>query len=320
MRRPLPELDLKSVRLASLKDRHSKVSLEDFAKPFNAGGKLSEFAESLPKILAAEDLRKAARAISLAAREDRTVMLCLGGHPIKVGLGPLIVDLMERGILSSVSANGSIMVHDSEVALAGATSEDVSAGLGSGDFGVTDETGKLINAAAKRAANSAMGLGRSLGELLLEKGGVGASASVIAAAARLGVPCTIHVAVGTDVYHIHPDRDGADLGQASMDDFHTFCRLVATLEGGVLINLGSAVIMPEVFLKALSLARNLGHAVRKLTTINMDFIRHYRPSVNVVERPVKEGGVGYHFTGHHEIMFTLLMALATQDAAEDLGA
>ncbi|MDR2456014.1 MAG: hypothetical protein LBE49_05400 [Deltaproteobacteria bacterium] len=315
MRKPLPELDLEKVRLTSLGDRHSKVAMDDFAKPLRPNLSLASFAQGLPNLLAAADLKQAASHIAKAVREGRTVMLCMGGHPIKLGLGPLMVDLMERGVLSSVSANGSVMVHDSEVALAGATSEDVSASLGSGSFGVTDETGNLINSAALRAAATGAGLGRSLGELLLQRGGEGLSASVLAAGARLEIPCTIHAAIGTDVFNIHPDRDGADLGKASMDDFHLFCRLVATLEGGVLINLGSAVIMPEVFLKALSLTRNLGYTVRRLTTINMDFIRHYRPSVNVVERPVQDGGAGFHFTGHHEIMFPLLMALVLDELA-----
>jgi hypothetical protein len=250
--------------------------------------------------------------VASAVKGGRTVMLCMGGHPVKVGLGPLLADLLERGVLTSISANGSLMVHDSEVALAGATSEDVAAGLGSGSFGVTGETGRLINAAAKRAAQSRAGLGRSLGELLIESGAPHLSASVLATAARLSAPLTIHVALGTDVYHVHPDCDGAALGQASMDDFHLFCRLAATLEGGVLINLGSAVIMPEVFLKALTLVRNLGHPVKGLTTVNMDFIKQYRPSVNVVERPVQDGGQGFHLIGHHEIMFPLLMSLVLE--------
>ena len=315
MRKPLPELDLSGVRLASLSSRPSKVGIKDFARPLAAGASLKDFAASLPKILGAADLLDAADAVAKAAKDQKTVMLCMGGHPVKVGLGPLIADLMERGVLSSVSANGALMVHDSEVAMAGATSEDVAKGIGAGDFGVTSETGRLINAAARRAAGDRSGLGRALGEMLIEAKAPNLSASVLATAARLGVPLTIHVAMGTDVYHIHPDRDGAAMGQATMDDFHTFCRLVATLEGGVLINLGSAVIMPEVFLKALSLARNLGHRVGGLTTINMDFIKQYRPSVNVVERPVQDGGRGIHLIGHHEIMFPLLMGLVLERRA-----
>jgi hypothetical protein len=311
----LPVLDLSKVRLSALSGRPSKVAMADFAKPLVPGATLSRFAEGLPDILAGADLKNAAQDIAEAVKGGRTVMLCLGGHPIKVGLGPLMVDLMERGILTSVSANGSVMVHDSEVALVGATSEDVAASLGSGDFGVTRETGEIINKAAGRAAASGSGLGRSLGELLTENRAPNLSASVLAVAYRLGVPFTIHVALGTDVYHIHPDCDGADLGRATMDDFHTFCRLVATLEGGVLINLGSAVIMPEVFLKALTLARNLGHEVRNLTTVNMDFVKSYRPSVNVVERPVRDGGQGFDLVGHHEIMFPLLMGLVVDKLA-----
>ena len=315
MRKPLPELDLGGVKLISLNDRPSKVALGDFAKPLAAGATFADFASGLPNILAAGDLRKAAKALAKSVKGERAVMLCMGGHPIKVGLGPLIVDLMERGVISSVSSNGSVMVHDSEVAIIGATSEDVAAGIGSGGFGVTDETGRLINAAALEAAATGAGLGRTLGEMLLKSGARHVSASVLAAGARLDMPCTIHAAIGSDVYNVHPDRDGAALGRATMDDFNTFCRLVATLEGGVLINLGSAVIMPEVFLKALSLVRNLGHQVRDLTTINMDFIKHYRPSVNVVERPVLEGGAGFHLIGHHEIMFPLLMSMVVEELA-----
>jgi deoxyhypusine synthase len=310
-----PELDLGQVRLSSLGERRSKVKAADFAKPLRAGLSLREFANGLPGILAAGELREAAEAIAQAKRAGKTVMLAMGGHPIKVGLGPLLVDLLERGIFDSVSSNGSIMVHDSEVALAGATSEDVGASLGEGEFGVTAETGALINKAARRAAGAGAGLGATLGRLINELSPPHARDSVLAAAARLGIPATVHVALGTDVYHIHPDRDFGLLGQASMADFHMFCRMAATLEEGVFVNLGSAVVMPEVFLKALSLARNLGHAVKRLTTVNLDFVYQYRPRVNVVERPTQGGGRGFCFIGHHEIMFPLLMALVLESLA-----
>jgi hypothetical protein len=313
--RDLPDLDFGAVRLVGLAGRRSKVALADFASPLSPGASLSGFAGGLPNILAAKDLRDAARAIARSVRGGRTVMLAMGGHPVKVGLGPVIAGLLERGVLGSVSSNGSLMVHDSEVALAGATSEDVQAGLGSGDFGVTRETGEMINRAIAAAARDGRGLGRSLGEALLASGAPNLSASVLATAARLGKPATIHVALGGDVYHIHPGCDGASLGAASMDDFRTFCRLAATLDGGVFINLGSAVIMPEVFLKAVTLARNLGFPLDDLTTINLDFMRQYRPSVNVVERPTRQGGRGYSLIGHHEIMFPLLMSLALEELA-----
>jgi hypothetical protein len=258
----------------------------------------------------AADLREAAGRIAAARRSGRPIILGLGGHVVKVGLGPVIIGLMERGFINGLAANGSVMVHDAEAALAGATSEDVDATLGLGRFGVTAQTGALINRAARAAADQGTGLGRALGQALREAAPPHLNLSILAAAARLDLPATIHAAIGTDVFNLHPEADGAALGAASFNDFRLFCRLVADLEGGVFLNLGSAVILPEVFLKALTLVRNLGRQVRDLTTINMDFIRHYRPSVNVVERPTREGGRGFYFLGHHEIMFPLLMALA----------
>ncbi|MDR1678023.1 MAG: hypothetical protein LBS44_06500, partial [Deltaproteobacteria bacterium] len=258
------------------------------------------------------DLKEAAARLAAAAKAGRTIMLAMGGHPIKVGLGPVICDLLKGDLLSSISGNGSVMVHDTEVALSGGTSEDVAVGLGKGDFGVTRETGEIINSAIDRAAKNGLGLGRALGETLIEAKAPNLSDSVLATAVTVEKPVTIHVAVGNDVYHIHPDCNGAHLGAATMDDFKIFCKLVATLGQGVFINLGSAVIMPEVFLKALTLTRNMGFAVDNLTTINMDFIKQYRPSVNVVERPTRESGQGYTLIGHHEIMFPLLMTMALE--------
>lgn len=309
----LPELDFKAVRTTDLEARHSKVRVEDFAKPLVKGFSLSDFFEGLPNILAGAELREAARRIVVARRAGRPVILAMGGHVIKVGLGPLIIDLLERGVITGLAANGSVMVHDSEIALVGATSEDVPANLGCGDFGVTEGTGALINQAAVTASGEGLGLGKALGRTLLELNPPHLRLSLLAAAARLEVPFTIHAAVGTDVYNIHPQADGASLGAATMSDFRLFCRMTAALGGGVFINLGSAVIMPEVFLKALTLVRNLGHTVSGLTTINMDFIRHYRPEVNVVQRPTQQGaGRGFNFIGPHEIMFPLLMALVLE--------
>lgn len=311
----LPEIDFRRVRLQSLAARHSKVGLADFGRPLEAGSSLRDFASGLPNILAAGDLKEASGRIARAAHDGRAVMLAMGGHPVKVGLGPVICDLLRRNVLTSVSANGSVMVHDAEVALAGATSEDVAAGLGAGDFGVTRETGELINLAVGRAAREGRGLGRCLGEAILEAGAPHADKSVLAAAARLDKLMTVHVAVGGDVYHIHPDCRGDELGAATMNDFRLFCRQTAALDRGVFLNLGSAVIMPEVFLKALTLARNMGFQVGGLTTVNMDFVKQYRPSVNVVERPTRGGGRGYTFIGHHEIMFPLLMSLVLEELA-----
>lgn len=306
------KLDFSAVRTTNLDGRHSKVRVGDFARPLKSGATMGEFFLGLPRILAAADLLEAAKRIVEAKKAGRTVILGLGGHVIKVGLGPVIIDLLERGLIDGLAANGSVMVHDSEAALVGATSEDVGATLGSGDFGVTAQTGELINLAAKIAAEEGAGLGHILGRTLIERKPPFLPFSVIAAAERLKLPVTIHAAIGTDVYNIHPDADGASLGAATMSDFKLFCRMVSNLEGGVFINLGSAVILPEVFLKALTLVRNLGHSVNDLTTINMDFIRHYRPQVNVVGRPTQEGGRGFYFIGHHEIMFPLLMSLVLE--------
>ena len=313
----LPELDFNAVTTVDLDGRHSKVKVDDFARPLKPQGSLAEFFQGLPNILAAADLKEAAGLIARARKNGRPVILALGGHVIKVGLAPLIIDLMDRGLITGLAANGSVMVHDSEAALVGATSEDVAATLGSGAFGVTGVTGELINRAAREAVQAegdeAGLLGRALGRALLKLNPPHLQVSLLAAAARLKVPLTIHAAIGTDVYNIHPEAEGADLGAATMADFRLFCREMADLEGGVFINLGSAVIIPEVFLKALTLVRNLGHQVGNLTTINMDFIRHYRPQVNVVGRPTQESGRGFYFIGHHEIMFPLLMSLALTD-------
>ena len=303
-----PPLNIEDLKLGSLGDRPSKVSRRDFAQPWQPGGSLSRFLEGLPNILAAEDLIRVADAWAEAVANQRPVILAMGGHPVKVGLSPVIIDLMKRGCLSLLAVNGSVMVHDVETALVGATSEDVGARLHSGEFGMTLEANELINEAAAEAASQNLGLGKALGRALKRAAPPYAEDSLFASAAGLDLPVTVHVAMGTDVYHLHPAVDGAALGRASLDDFQTFCRAVGVLAGGLFINLGSAVIMPEVFLKAVTLVRNLGRSLENLTTVNMDFIRHYRPTVNVVQRPTAEGGQGYHLTGHHEIMFPLLAA------------
>lgn len=307
-----PPLDLDRIETYSIHDRPSKVSRESFARPWEKGGSLAEFAARLPGILAVEDLELAAEAMARAAKEGRTVILAMGGHVVKVGLAPVIIDLMERGVISLVAVNGSVLVHDTEIALAGATSEDVAASLGSGAFGMGRESTALVNQAAHHAAGTGEGLGRSLGKMLVEAGAPFRADSLLARAHELDVPLTAHLALGTDIPHIHPQADGAALGAGSMADFRLFCRAVATLEGGVFINLGSAVIMPEVFLKAVTLARNLGHGLTGMTTLNMDMIRHYRPLTNVVTRPVMNSGKGLNLVGHHEIMLPLLAALVIE--------
>jgi len=297
----------KGLKTYSIRDRKSKVSVTDFASLPSKGGSFSGFLSSLPNILAAKDLKSVAAAIIKAHRAGRTVAIGIGAHTIKVGLGPLIIDLMERGVVNAVAMNGACVVHDFETAFAGCTSEDVDAEIGSGAFGMAEETGKYINRAIKK--NGKKGLGYAVGQMIGAGRYPHKDKSILAACARLGVPATVHVALGTDILHIHPSMDGAATGEASMADFRVFASVVASMQDGAYLNIGSAVILPEVFLKALTLARNLGHRVDDFTTVNMDFIQHYRPLTNVVRRPTQGGtGAGYRLTGHHEIMVPLLYA------------
>jgi hypothetical protein len=305
-------LSLEGVRAYPLSQRPSKVKSDDFGKPWSAGGNLGAWLRSLPDILAAGDFRNAVASIVHAVRNGKMVILAMGAHAIKVGLNPIIIDLMERGIIRGLAMNGACIIHDTEIAMAGRTSEDVAAHLGQGRFGMAEEPAVFLNEAVREGAKGEMGIGAAVGLRLSVGKFPHGNCSLLARAFELDVPVTIHVAIGTDTIHFHPSVDGASLGQASHLDFRLFARLVSRLEGGVFINLGSAVIMPEVFLKAVSLVRNLGHEVKKVTTINMDFIQQYRPLVNVVQRPTLEGGQGYSFIGHHEIMFPLLAAAVVE--------
>lgn len=311
-------LSFEGLKTTSLKDRASKVQLDDFGRPWAAGETFASFFKTLPRILAGESLRDAVAALAGAIRTHRTVLLGMGAHPIKVGLNPLLVDAMENGLLTGLALNGAGVIHDVEVALAGKTSEDVAAHLDHGQFGTARETAEFIHGAVKAGyAQSAVGLGRAVGERLLRDGAPFAHMSLLATAARLGLPVTVHVALGTDIIHMHPEMDGAAMGALSIHDFRLFARLVSTLEQGVYLNLGSAVILPEVFLKAVSVVHNLGHTLRGLTTINMDFQRHYRTQVNVVERPTLGHGKGINLIGHHEIMFPLLLAAVKEQLAAE---
>lgn len=301
-------IDLSGVQTYPLSRRPSKIDVGAFARSWESGGRLSEFLQRLPRILGAEDLRAVIDAVVAAHRQGRTVMMAMGAHVIKVGLNPLVIDLMRRGILSAVAMNGAGIIHDLEVALAGKTSEDVAAALGDGSFGMARETGAHINAALHDAARNSLGLGTAVGRRIADESMPFAEQSILWAGIRYGVPVTVHVAMGTDIAHMHPGFDPAAAGAASHLDFRMFASAAATLEGGVYLNVGSAVLLPEVFLKALTLVRNLGHRVARLTTVNMDFIRHYRPMTNVVNRPTLEGGRGINLVGHHEIMFPLLAA------------
>jgi hypothetical protein len=308
-------IDLGGVRSYPLAGRSSKVRFDDFGQPWVPGGGMNQWLRFLPNILAAKDFRNVVASIVNAVRGDKIILLAMGAHVIKVGLNPLIIDLMERGVIRGLAMNGACMIHDTEIAMAGHTSEDVAAQLGEGRFGMAEEPAGFLNRTVGEAARTDSGLGAAVGAKLSRESFPYSRCSLLTRAFELGVPATVHVAIGTDTIHFHPSADGASIGKATHTDFRIFAGLVSQLEGGVFINLGSAVIMPEVFLKALSLVRNLGHEVKNFTTLNMDFIRHYRPMTNVVHRPTLEGGRGYSFTGHHEIMFPLLAAAVVEGLA-----
>jgi len=300
-------LSFNDLQTYSLHERPSKVGLEQNARPFQVGGSFSHFLSCLPKHLASDDLSQFVDRFAHASKNGRPLLFGIGAHVIKVGLNPILIDLMENGLMTGLAMNGACIVHDVELALAGKTSEDVDAVLGNGSFGAAQETGEFINKALLNR-KSDKGFGELLGDLLLESKAPYADSSLLASARRLSVPVTVHVAIGTDIVHIHPTADGAAIGAASHYDFRLFCRLVSTLEGGVYVNIGSAVLLPEVFLKALTVVRNLGYTVCRFTTANFDFIKQYRSLTNVVCRPTAEGGKGFHFTGHHELMIPLLAA------------
>jgi hypothetical protein len=303
-------LGLEGVSTYPLASRPSKVAVEDFARPFGADASLRDFLSSLPNILAVQSIREVAARVRRARGLGKPVVWGIGGHVVKTGLAPLIIDLMRRGFVTGIAANGSVLVHDAEVALVGSTSEDVDATLGAGAFGAADETGRLLNEAARRAAQAGVGLGEALGRMLVESGPKHAELSLLCAAYGARVPFTAHVAIGTDIAHFHPQADGAALGAATHTDFRLLSELVRRMSGGgVYLNVGSAVILPEVFLKCVTLVRNLGHPLEDFTTANFDFIQSYRPLTNVVRRPTSGGaGRGFSVTGHHELTIPLLAA------------
>ena len=313
---PYDDFDLSGVKTYPLKSRASKARVEDFARPAAPGGSVGAFVDSLPRMLAAADFTAVVRAIGAAKRADAGVVWGLGAHVIKTGLGPVLIDLMERGFVSAIATNGASIIHDFEVALAGATSEDVDEALGPGRFGMADETGRLLNGAINDGVGAGLGIGQAVTKFLASKQPQFARHSVLAAAARLNIPVTVHVAIGTDIIHMHPAASGAALGEGSLRDFRYFVSNVARLERGVYLNCGSAVVLPEVFLTAVALARNRGLPLSELTTVNLDFVRSYRPQTNVVVRPTAGTGRGYSLVGHHELMIPLLAAaLIERDAA-----
>ncbi|MCS6926103.1 MAG: hypothetical protein NZ578_09405 [Candidatus Binatia bacterium] len=313
-----PPIDVTRVVTYPLRSRKSKVATHAFAAPWQTGGSLRAFLASLPKTLAAADLHEIVQRTVSAIRACRPVILGMGAHPIKVGLSPLIVDFLERGLFSAVAMNGAAVIHDFELAYHGETSEEVAEALADGSFGMAEETAEFLNGAiSDGVVRDGVGIGEAVGKRMYAARLPYAHLSILATCARLGIPACVHVALGTDIIHMHPQADGAAIGQGSLRDFRLLTSVVAQLEGGMFFNVGSAVILPEVFLKALSLARNLGYVVNAFTTVDIDFIRHYRPQVNVVSRPTQQGGRGFHLTGHHEIIFPLLCAAVLEALAEE---
>ena len=284
--------------------------MTDFSVPWRRGGIFRHFLDSLPDILAVKSFRAVVEGIVKARQRGRPVILGMGAHPIKVGLSPILVDLLKKGIVTAVAMNGAVIIHDFELAYLGHTSEEVDAEIDSGRFGMAEETGRILNSAISEGWDKGKGIGESIGLYILRnpRQFPNRKLSLLATGAKLGIPMTVHVAIGTDIIHMHPSANGPALGGGSLIDFRKLAAVVAGMEGGVYLNLGSAVLMPEVYLKTVSLGRNLGRPLKNITTVNMDFLPHYRPLTNVVKRPTQKGGRGFSLVGHHEIMVPLLAA------------
>jgi hypothetical protein len=303
------EFDLSRIRTYPLASRVSKARIEDFGRPVTRNVSFRQWFDSLPAMLGARDIRRVANAIVEAKRRKSGIVWGLGAHVIKTGVSPVLIDLMERGYVSGLAMNGAGIIHDFEVALSGATSEDVDDALGPGRFGMAEETGRMLNEAIRRGADQQLGLGQSVARYLAEQNPPHGRSSLAVTAHRLSIPITVHVAMGTDITHMHPDASGAAIGDTSLRDFRYLTSVVSRLDGGVYLNCGSAVILPEVFLKAVALARNQGAALDGLTTVDIDFLRMYRPQTNVVRRPVAgTTGTGISLVGHHEILIPLIAA------------
>ena len=301
-------LNLKKVKTYSLTDRKSKVTAEEFSRIWKKGSSFRVFLDSLPDILAGRDLKEVISAVCTAYADHRTIIFGMGAHVIKVGLNPIIIDLMERGIITSIAMNGAGIIHDAELAMVGRTSEDVAAALDDGSFGMARETCDFLSQAIKEVKNDETGLGEAVGRAMIDNRLPMLDQSILAAGVRLGIPVTVHVAIGTDIIHMHPGFDPRKTGAATHCDFRKFSSIVATLEKGVYLNVGSAVILPEIFLKATTLARNLGYSLDEFTTVNLDFIKHYRPLTNVIGRPTSKGGKGINIVGHHELLLPMIAA------------
>ncbi len=308
MARQTPKIDRSLVRTEPARRRLSKVKTADEARPLPLGASVADLLDSLPGLLGAADLNAAIDAWAKAWQKDRLVLFGFGAHLIKVGLAPIVVDLMERGAIGGLMMNGAGCVHDLELSMMGQTSEDVASALDEGRFGMARETAERLNGAIARGRDDGLGMGAAIGRDLFESKDPNKARSVLATAWRLDIPVTVHAAIGTDIHHMHPSADGAALGETSYRDFEKLASLVAGLQGGVLLNVGSAVILPEVFLKALALARNLGYRVSRFTTVNCDFTRQYRPQQNIVERPTRLAGKGIALVGQHEVLVPLLAA------------
>lgn len=313
MEKPYRPIELASLKTYPLESRKSKVDRGDFARRWKPKGTFEDFLLRLPNILAARDFRDVVSAVAKAHSAGKHVVMAMGAHVIKVGLNPLVTDMLERGIITAIAMNGAGIIHDLELAMVGRTSEEVLEGLEQGAFGMAKESVDFLNRAISKADKDGLGLGQAVGRAITQERLPFAKESILATAARLEIPATVHVAIGTDIIHIHPGFDPGAAGKASHLDFRLFASVVAALENGVYLNIGSAVILPEVFLKALTLVRNMGHKVERFTAVNMDFIRHYRPMTNVVSRPTSRGGKGYSLIGHHEIMFPLLAAAVIEE-------
>jgi hypothetical protein len=309
------EFDLSDVRTYPLDSRTSKTRVEDFARPVVKGATFRQWYDSLPAILGARDVRRVVDAMAAAHRSGAGIVWGLGAHVIKTGVSPVLIDLMRRGFVSAVALNGAGIIHDFEVAMAGATSEDVDEALGPGRFGMAEETGRLLNGIIAGASRDGLGFGQAVGQFLSRERAKYRDLSLTAVAHELGIPVTVHVAVGTDIIHMHPEASGAAIGDVSLRDFRYITSCVARLKGGVYVNCGSAVVLPEVFLKAVALARNRGADLSGLTTVDIDFMRMYRPQTNVVTRPVAgTDGVGISLVGHHEVLIPLIAAALTTTA------
>ncbi|NOY13227.1 MAG: hypothetical protein GXP51_05960 [Deltaproteobacteria bacterium] len=320
MKKSYRPISLAGIHTYSIKTRNNKVNVaEHFAARPQADSSFSDFFSGLPNLLGAESLHGVVAAVVNAHRRGRPVVLAMGGHVIKCGLQPVLKKLIDTGIITAVAMNGSATIHDYEVSLVGATSEDVGAVLQSGDFGFSAETGVGMNAALQSGRERGFGFGEAIGRVIIDNDHPYKDYSLLASCVERDIPVTVHVAIGTDIIHQHPQADGAVIGELSMHDFRLLASVVADLgDGGVWLNVGSAVLLPEVFLKALSIAQNLGHKVDNFTTANFDMIQHYRPLQNVVKRPTSGQGRGYTITGHHEINIPLL-AYAVLDALQSGG-